>query len=55
MRYIVSSESIVDTRTGRVLMNLSCPKWEATLHFECKVLNGLLKPKWIDDVLIWIT
>ena len=46
-------ESIVDAG-GRVVMTLTCPRWDATLDFELKVRNGLIVPRWDGDTLIWI-
>jgi hypothetical protein len=58
-QYQVHDDKIVDTHTGKVEMILSIPKYESTLNFTCKIMNGELVPKWEllgngDEVLIWI-
>jgi hypothetical protein len=53
MRYKIINDSIVDTHTCWVKMRLSVPKYETTLQFQCKVLNGQLVPKWVDGTLTW--
>lgn len=54
MNYRRTGESIVDVRTGRVVMTLSCPQFDATLDFEPKVRNGPIVPRWDGDVVVWL-
>ena len=53
-RYHISGDAIVETATSHVYMRLSLPKWEDTLKFTCKLMNGELVAHWDGDVVVFI-